>query len=59
MENKRQNENELREQEAPLKNTDKAFVKVSKEGHPEFPEGHEEDSRVSKKVHQNKNDEKQ
>ena len=63
MENKRQNENELREQEAPLKNTDRAFVKVSKESHPEFPEGHEEDNRTSKtenkSVHQRKNDEKQ
>jgi hypothetical protein len=59
MENKRKNENELREQEAPLKNTDKAFVKVSKEGHPEFPEAHEDGNRVPKEVHQNKNDEKQ
>jgi hypothetical protein len=62
MENKKHNENELREQEAPLKNTDKAFVKVSKEGSAEFPEAHEDGNRVSKEgqqsVHQSKNDEK-
>ena len=63
MESKRQNENELREQEAPLKNTDKAFVKVSKDRQPEFPESHEDGNRVTKEenksVHQSKNDEKQ
>ena len=42
MNNNRQKENELREQEAPLKNTDKAFVKVNKNGQPEMPVTKEE-----------------
>lgn len=33
----------LREQEAPLKNTDNAFVKVGKDGAPVMPERQEED----------------
>jgi hypothetical protein len=40
MENKR--ENQFQEQEAPLKNTDKAFVQVSKDGSPHMPTGNEE-----------------
>lgn len=31
------NEKTLQEQEAPLKNTDDAFVKVSRDGSPNFP----------------------
>lgn len=31
-------DNELQEQHAPLKNTDKAFVKVGHEGEPVIPE---------------------
>lgn len=31
-------DNELQEQQAPLKNTDKAFVKVGHEGEPVIPE---------------------
>jgi len=31
-------ENELQPQEAPLKNTDNAFVQVGKNGEPEIPE---------------------
>jgi hypothetical protein len=30
---------QLREQDAPLKNTDRAFVKVGDDGAPQFPEG--------------------
>ncbi|HET7896558.1 MAG TPA: hypothetical protein VFL47_02785 [Flavisolibacter sp.] len=36
MENK--NPNRLQEQEAPLKNDDRAFVQVGKNGEPVFPE---------------------
>jgi hypothetical protein len=32
------NKENLQEQEAPLKNTDNAYVKVGKDGAPEFPE---------------------
>ena len=32
------NEKDLQEQEAPLKNTDKAFVKVNEDGSPKIPE---------------------
>lgn len=31
------NENRFEEQEAPLKNTDNAFVKVGEDGKPEMP----------------------
>ena len=61
MTNNRQNENELREQEAPLKNTDNAFVRVNKDGHPEMPLTEDESSRVNEQTltdHQNKNDDK-
>ena len=37
-ENNQQNEDALVEQNAPLKNTDQAFVQVGKDGHPVFPE---------------------
>jgi hypothetical protein len=40
MENKR--ENQFQEQDAPLKNTDNAFVKVSKDGSPHMPTEQEE-----------------
>jgi hypothetical protein len=32
------NENTLEQQDAPLKNTDNAFVRVKKDGSPELPE---------------------
>ncbi|HET7896679.1 MAG TPA: hypothetical protein VFL47_03400 [Flavisolibacter sp.] len=32
------NQNRLQEQEAPLKNDDRAFVQVGKNGEPVFPE---------------------
>lgn len=34
---------QLEEQEAPLKNTDNAFVKVSRDGSPEMPEVEKEE----------------
>jgi hypothetical protein len=35
------NENKLKEQYAPLKNTDRAFVKVKKDGSPGMPQSAE------------------
>ena len=62
MTNNRQNENQLREQEAPLKNTDNAFVRVNKDGHPEMPLSRDEESSKSNEQtlsdHQTKNDDK-
>jgi hypothetical protein len=36
--NMEKNENKLQEQDAPLKNTDGAFVKVNKDGSPGMPQ---------------------
>ncbi len=36
------NEDKFREQEAPLKNTDQAFVQVGEDGHPQMPKQEEE-----------------
>jgi hypothetical protein len=36
------NKENLQEQEAPLKNTDNAYVKVGKDGAPEFPDKEKE-----------------
>lgn len=35
----------LRAEEAPLKNTDKAFVQVGKNGEPEFPKENQQPTR--------------
>lgn len=40
--NKENNDNRLEEQQAPLKNTDQAFVRVGRSGEPEFPARTEE-----------------
>ena len=62
MTNKRQSENELREQEAPLKNTDRAFVQVNKDGHPEMPRSgvnqDKQSNETTQSDHQKNNDEK-
>ena len=57
MKNNRPNENELREQEAPLKNTDRAFVRVDKDGHPDFPREKNEANTEGVEKHQIKKDE--
>jgi hypothetical protein len=39
----------LQEQEAPLKNTDNAYVKVGKDGAPEFPDKEKEKGKEEEK----------
>ena len=42
-------ENKLQEQEAPLKNTDNAFVQVNKDGSPLMPSSNEEKKEETKR----------
>jgi len=48
-------ENKLQEQEAPLKNTDNAFVQVNKDGTPSMPTSSTNETEEGKRKDENPN----
>jgi hypothetical protein len=44
------NDDKFREQEAPLKNTDQAFVQVGADGHPQMPREEEKNEEEPKEL---------